>query len=91
MGGLGHTLNLFESLLVDPTDLGVLLLQALKAFGEWVGDFQTVVPIGNISTRPRVLKRSLHLADDGDHLLGFGDEVLLLRRDLAHMVVEGLR
>lgn len=76
---------------MDSSDLRVLLLQALKALCEWVGNFEAVVPIGDVSARPRVLKRSFHLANDRDHLLGFGDEVLLLSRYLAHMVVEGFR
>lgn len=32
----------------------------------------------------------LHLADGGDDILGLSDQLLLLCRDLAHMIVQGL-
>lgn len=44
-----HTFDLFETLLMEPANLGVLVFQALKALREWVGNFQAVVPIGNVT------------------------------------------
>lgn len=45
-----HTFDLFEALLVESTNLGVFLFQALKALCEWVGNLQAVFSVRNIAT-----------------------------------------
>lgn len=83
-----RTLYLLEALLVQSGNLNVLLLEQLKTTRQRIGDLQVIVFRG--AARTRVVKRDLHLTDGGNHLLGFGDHLLLLGGDQTDLVVEGL-
>lgn len=86
-----RTLDLGESLLVHPADLGVLLLQFLKTSGQRVRDVQAVILAVVIAAGLGILQRGFHLADSCDHVLGLRDDLFLLMSHKAHLIVQGLR
>ena len=65
--------------------MNVLLLEHLETSRERVGDLE----VGVVTTaRPSIVERGLHLLDRRNHPLRLLDHPLLLRRHLAHLVVE---
>lgn len=82
------TLDLLEPLLVESANLNMLLLENLQASHQGVRDGQVII-ILMITATFRVVKRSLHLADNSNNPLCLVDHLLLLRSDESDLAVEG--
>jgi hypothetical protein len=74
---------------VEAADLDVLLLEHLQTPREGIGNPHVAVVLVGAARSP-VVKRRLHLADGGDHLLCLLDHPLLLGRHETDLVVQGI-
>jgi hypothetical protein len=64
----------------------MFLLEDLETSFERKCDLEVVV-VMVVSTGPRVVEGSFHLADRGYHILGLLDHPFLLGRDLTNLIV----
>lgn len=79
------TLDLFKTLLVQPVDLDMFLLEELQASSERIRNLQVVVI--RATTSARIVEGDLHLTYGCDHFLCFFQHLVLLGRHLTDLVV----